>query len=395
MKRKISLEEFPVADNHCFAFAPKANMITKEQFIRLFSLGGWSVLGSRTVVSSEEASEQVRSAVSFKFAIRLLSDFLRCKRNLDSVIEARNKKSSKFPEYLKELFASVRLEALVIDTGFQPVSVEEFKTYVPARVGWVLRLEPLIKRLLENETEFDKFVNGFNEALAEGIRKGCVGFKTIIAYRTGLDIASVSEEDAKADFERMARRVERAAWFGPPVKNLRDYLVRRAIDMCIKHDKVLQIHTGLGDTDILGSKCNPILLEDFLKQPDVQAAKVVLVHGGYPYILEASWLANVLPNVYLELSSPLPPYFAPAVSVRRYIETLQQTPSKKIVYGSDGAEFPETHWLSAKIAKLTLQLTLEKLVRLGMVGEDDAEEIARDILFENVRRLYKTNCGFW
>lgn len=364
-------------------------MITREQFIRLFSLGGWSVLGSRAVVSSEEAWEQVRSAVSFRFAIKLLSQFLGCERNLESVVEARNKKSSRFPDYLKELFGSVRLEALLIDSGFQPVSVEEFKTYVPARVGWVFRLEPLIKQLLETETDFDKLASRFDDALAESVRNGCVGFKTIIAYRTGLDMAYVSEEDAKADLERMSRGLERAAWFGPPVKNLRDHLIRRAVDVCIKYDKVMQIHTGLGDTDILGSKCNPILLENFLKHENVQPAKVVLVHGGYPYVLEASWLANVLPNVHLELSTPLPPHFAPAVSVRRYIETIQQTPSRKILYGSDGAQFPEMHWLSAKMAKLTLQLTLEKLVGLGMLDEDDVEEIAGNILFENVRRLYR------
>lgn len=389
MKRIISLDDFPVADNHCVAFPRKAKVITRDEFVGLFLLGGPTVSGSKAVVSSEEAYEQAQSAVSFRHAIRLLSEFLGCEKKLDSVIEARNKKSMEFSHYLRELFGSVHLTDLVIDSGVQPVDLDEFKSYVPARVAWVFRLEPLVKQLLETETKFDDFIRRFDEALVEAIQNGCVGFKTIIAYRTGLDISLASEDDARADFKRMSRGQEPTAWFGPLVKKLRDHLVRRATETCVKHDKVLQIHTGLGDTDIIGSKCNPILLEHFLKEEEVQPAKIVLVHGGYPYVLEASWLANVLPNVYLELSTPLPPYFAPAVSVRRYIETIQQAPSRKIVYGSDAHQFPEMHWLSAKIAKSTLNLTLEQLIELGMLDEGDAKEIAEDILLNNVRRLYK------
>jgi hypothetical protein len=384
-----SLNDFSVADNHCLAFSPKASVITRDEFIQFFSLGGPSVSDSRTGVNAEEAADQVRSAVSFKSAIRLLSEFLGCERNLDSVIETRNKRSREFSNYLKELFGSVHLTHLVIDSGFHPIDLDEFKSYVPAHVAWVYRLEPLVKQLLETETKFDEFIRKFDEALLKGIQDGCVGFKTIIAYRTGLDISLTSEEDARTDFERMFRGHELTAWFGPVVKKLRDHLVCRATEICVKHDRVLQIHTGLGDTDIVGTKCNPILLEDFLKEDKVRPAKVVLVHGGYPYILEASWLANVLPNVYLELSSPLPPYFAPAVSVRRYVETIQQAPSRKIVYGSDGHQFPEMHWLSARIAKSTLNLSLKQLVELGILDEDDSKEIAEDILLNNVKRLYK------
>lgn len=389
MKRRIVLDDFPVADNHCFAFPPQASKMIKEDFVRLFAVGGFSVSGTKVQIEPEEALEQVRSAVSFKHAIKRLSEFLGCKNDLDSVVEARNRRSKEFPKYVKELFDSVRLQTLLIDSGFQPVSVDEFKTYVPTRVGRIFRIEPLVSQLLEAETSFNAFLAKFDEALLGAVRDDCLGFKTIIAYRTGIDIAFASEGDAKTDFERMIRKQEPRAWFGPVVKKLRDYLVRRTIEWCIKYDKVMQIHTGLGDTDVVASKCNPILLETFLKHEHIQPGKVVLIHGGYPYILEAAWLANVLPNVYLELSSPLPPYFPPAVSARRYIETIQQAPSRKIVYGSDAGEIPEMHWLSAKIAKQALQVTLEKLVELGMLDESDAKEIAKNILFENVRRLYK------
>jgi len=388
MRTKIDLESLPIADNHCFAFAPTAGVLGKEQFMRLFALGGPVVFGSKAVISREEMSEQVHSSLAFRYAVKLLSDFLETEKKIDSVAEARNKRSKDFPGYLKELFGDVGLKTLVIDSGFQPVTLDEFVSYAPVEVGRIFRLEPFVKQLLETEPDFEGLIRKFDETLVSEISEGCIGFKTVIAYRTGLDINRAAENVARVDFEHMRNGEEPKAWFGPVVKNLRDHLINRTIDICIKHNRVLQIHTGLGDTDIVGSKCNPILLQDFLKEEEVQNAKVVLIHGGWPYIIEASWLANVLPNVYLELSTPLPPYFAPAVSVRRYTETIQQTPSRKIVYGSDAGELPEIHWLSAKVAKSTLQATLEQLVGQEMLDEDDAFEMAEQILYGNVKRLY-------
>lgn len=389
VKTRLALDDLPVADNHCFAFPPQAKAITDEQFMRYFAVGGFSVMGTKTSLDPREAFDQVRSAVSFKYCLRLLARFLRCKSDLGTVVNTRNKRSKEFSRYVSDLFGNVKLQILLIDSGLQPVSVDEFKSYVPTRVGRIFRIEPLVKQLLETKADFKELLAEFDETLLGAVRDGCVGFKTIIAYRTGLDIDAVTEDEARKDFERIMHKQEPTAWFGPVAKNLRDHLVFRTINACIKHDKVMQIHTGLGDTDIVGPRCNPILLESFLKHEEIQPAKVVLVHGGYPYIIEAAWLANVLPNVHLELSSPLPPYFAPAVSARRYVETIQQAPTRKIVYGSDGGEIPEMHWLSAKMAKLTLQLSLGKLIELDMLDNVDAREIARNILFENVRRLYK------
>jgi predicted TIM-barrel fold metal-dependent hydrolase len=388
MNATIELHDIPIADNHCFAFAPSSEKITEDQFVRLFSVGGPTVFGVKTNLSSSETAELARSAVAFKHSIRLLSRFLGCANDLKSVVDARNKRSADFAGYVRNLFGSVNLRALMIDSGFQPVSVAEFRTYAPAQVGWVFRIEPLVKQLLESEGSFKELIAKFDEALLQAVRNRCVAFKTIIAYRSGLDLQVASEEDARADFDRVAKE-GRLEWFGPLAKRLRDHLVLRTIKTCIRHDKVMQIHTGLGDTDIVGTKCNPILLQSFLKHEEVLPAKIVLIHGGYPYFFEAAWLANVLGNVHVELSTPLPPYFAPPASSRRFVETIQAAPTRKIVYGSDAGEIPEMHWLSAKIGKSALQLALGKLIELDILDEPEAQQIAREILFENAKRLYK------
>lgn len=125
MKARLDIDNIPIADNHCFAFAPSANAISAEQFVRIFSLGGPTVFGNKPVVTGKEVSDQVGSALSFKFAIRLLSRFLGCREDLASTVDARNTRSRDFSSYLRGLFESVKLKTLIIDSGFQPVGVDE------------------------------------------------------------------------------------------------------------------------------------------------------------------------------------------------------------------------------------------------------------------------------
>ena len=179
------------------------------------------------------------------------------------------------------------------------------------------------------------------------------------------------------------------AWFGPVAKKLRDYLLLRAFVNSVELGAPMQLHTGLGDTDIVVAKCNPGLLLNALKDPKYQPTKVVLIHGGFPYTTEACWLANSLPNVYVELSAPVPTYFSPAISPERYKQMMQLAPVSKLIYGSDGGEFPEIHWLMIKMAKWSLSRALSSLVDDGAILREDALQYAELMLNGNARRLYK------
>jgi predicted TIM-barrel fold metal-dependent hydrolase len=260
-----------------------------------------------------------------------------------------------------------------------------FEKYAPAKTRRIFRIEPLIKRLLEDSKNYNELVNEFESEAKSAVRKrGFSGFKTVIAYRTGLDISPSDEARARASFrDGMKDR----AWFGPKVKPLRDYLVNVTAEIASKSGAFLQIHTGLGDTDILGDRCNPLLLQGFLKQERVLKTPIVLIHGGFPYTKEAAWLCSMFPNLYFELSSPFPPTFLPVLSKARFADVLEIVPTNRIVYGSDAIETPEFHWFSAKLTKQALADALGDLVTEHVMSEDEAYTTADKILDANSRRL--------
>jgi predicted TIM-barrel fold metal-dependent hydrolase len=116
---------------------------------------------------------------------------------------------------------------------------------------------------------------------------------------------------------------------------------------------------------------------------------VVLIHGGFPNTAGAAWLANVFPNVYFELSTPLPPYFLPPLSGSRFKEVLEMVPVTRIVYGSDSHDIPEMHWLSAKLAKEALAEAMGELVEERVMDEGEVAAASRRIMSENAVSLLK------
>lgn len=153
-------------------------------------------------------------------------------------------------------------------------------------------------------------------------------------------------------------------------------------------DVPMQIHTGVGDFEVDLTRCNPILLYDFLRSPAYRSARVVLLHC-YPFMAEAGYMASMLPRVYCDLSEGVP--FAAPAADRIYLTTLEMAPISKVMYGSDGFGLPELNFLGAKLGKLALARALDQLVGGGFLSLREAEEAAGLILAGNARALYRTD----
>ncbi len=336
-------------------------------------------------VRTKSQAGDLSASIAFRRLMNELADLLGTPRRYHEVLVARRRAARRFDGYVQLLFRDAKVERVALDNGIEPVSFEKFRKYASAKTHRIFRIEPLIRRLLEDSKNFSELVGDFEEEITAAVRKrGFAGFKTVIAYRTGLDITSPDEAQARASF-RSGRKDK--AWFGPRVKPLRDYLVHRTAEIASKAGVFLQIHTGLGDTDILADRCNPLLLQGFLKQKSVLETPIILIHGGFPYTREAAWLCSMFPNLYFELSSPFPPTFLPALSKSRLEEVLEIVPTTRVVYGSDAVETPEFHWFSAKLAKGALAASLEDLVDQHVLGEDDAYKTADMVLNRNAQRL--------
>ncbi len=387
----IDASALPVVDVHCHPFM-KQGELTPNQFTDLVSFPGGSVeymaQGGVAVDDAliDELQRLRRDTVYFRYLVHRLAKFFDCEPDVERVVEERNKAEQDYGGYLKRLFDDCGLTTLVIDFGYQkaPLDPIRLKKEVPAEVVPICRIEPLIAELLHEDIGWDEFRRRFDDTLANAIQQeGYCGLKSIIAYRTGLDISPLSRTP---DQGLQALDAIRRGIGGQAMKKLRDHLLCRALELCMEYDVPMQIHTGMGDFEVDLPRCRPALLMDLLRFPAFRACRVLLVHTGYPYHAEAGYMANMLPRVYCDVSEGIP--FAANAARRIYAEVLEMAPISKVVYGSDGYVAPETNYVGAKLGKAALAQALGDLVDAGMLSLAEAEEAARLILAGNARRLY-------
>lgn len=369
-------------------------MLTAEAFTDLASFGGGSESymqhGGISVDNDVRAELQgvKRDTIYFRRLVRDLAAFFGTEPELDAVLAARNRAVSEgYSDYVGRLYADANIESLVFDFGY-PVpnlALDAVREEIPVEVVPILRIEPLIAGLLASDIGWTEFKTRFDDTISEALTTGGYrGMKSIIAYRTGLDVSPLSRTP---DQGLQALDAIRRGLGGGSMKKLRDHLLCRALELAMEHDVPMQIHTGMGDFEVNLPLARPSLLLDLLRFPTFRACRVVLVHTGYPWHREAGYIANVLPRVYCDISEGVP--FAGHAARAIISEVLEMAPLSKVLYGSDGFNIPEINYTSAKLGKQALTQVLTDLVSDRMLGEADAQAAGAMILAGNARELYR------
>jgi hypothetical protein len=389
----IDTSALPVVDAHCHPFLNQGKL-NPEQFTDIVSFGGitpeYMAAGDVTVDADlvGELQRIKRDTLYFRSMLKQLAAFFDCPPVLESVLEERNRAVEQgYTDYVRRLYEGCGLTTLVTDFGYPqpPISIPRFVEDIPVDVIPIYRIEPLIADLLESGCGWDEFRRRYEETIANALEyRTYRGLKSIIAYRTGLDISPLSRT---SDQGLQALDAVRRGTGGQAMKKLRDHLLCRAMELCMEYDVPFQIHTGMGDHEVDLVQCRPALLMDLLRFPVFRSCRVLLVHSGYPYHAEAGYLAHVLPRVYCDVSEGIP--FAGNAARRILSEVLEMAPISKVVYGSDGYGAPEVSFVGAKLGKQALAGAMQDLVDVGMFTQDEAEQAARQILSENARRLYR------
>jgi len=315
---------------------------------------------------------------------RWLAEHLGCEPNRDAVVRSRTEALRADPVgYTKGLLEAAGVVAVLADEGYPqpPIPADEFASTIGVRVHRVTRLEPWV--LAHREGTFDDLVAGVeSEANDAAVDPNCVAYKSIVAYRTGLDVGDPAADEAREAFARWKADEWRES--REHAKPVRDFLVRRTLAVAKEHDRPFHFHCGGGDTDINLAHAKPQDLFPLLV--DVQDQPVVLVHAGYPWIREAAYMATVLPNVYLELSELIPWGFG---QVEWALEMLVGTvPVAKLLYGSDEAGEPESFWISALLARRALERVLDRFVERDYVAIKHAERLGAMVLGESCTALH-------
>ena len=375
----VDLRRVPVVDNHCHG------ILRSQTFDGLAS---WR----RAFTESADPGmprDHVATTAFYRRLIRALADFFGCDPIEAEVLAARQERE--VWDHTGVLLRAANIEALLLDIGYpspeEVLSEEELAELANCRIGPMPRLETLMERLLSEHDSLGEVKDALADALEDVRGQGYVALKSIVAYRTGLNVREWPEEDAEASFQEF-RRDMREGQARLVHKPLLDTLLHTAFSEAARQEVPVQFHVGYGDADANLLLGNPLLLRAVLQRPDYHSMPVVLLHECYPYTRQGGYLAAVYENVYLDLSYGIPLLgFGEMLSFTR--QALGVAPISKLMYSSDGIGVPELHWMSAMDGRRVLGQSLGEMVKHGELSFSEAESAGEDMLRGNAIRLYQ------
>lgn len=369
----LDLSQLPVVDGHCHPLLLRPDDVSLETFLDLFTEGRHGTMRA-----------QVPFTGYYQRALRALATRFGVAPDARVVLEARRRRG---PDAGRAHLAEAGVGTLLVDTGYPPdaMPLPEMRKRLACEIHEVLRIETCAERLLPQRLPYPEFVETFRRTLLAAAPH-CVAFKTIVAYRAGLDVGTGTDDECAASYARALAAISAGGRPRLTEKPLLDRLVAMTLDVARDTGRPLQIHAGFGDPDIDLVRANPLLLRPVLEDPRWADARIVLLHMAYPYTREAAFMAAVWPHVHLDLSLALP-FLGPG-SIPPLIEILSLAPSSKLLYGSDVAALPELFALSATWGRAALGEALAWLVDRDALDAAAAAHAARAILAGNAIALY-------
>ncbi|MEQ6899534.1 amidohydrolase family protein [Nocardioides sp. YIM 152588] len=288
-------------------------------------------------------------------------------------------------EAARRLLGACGAVDLLVDTGLSHpglCSPGRLGEHAGARVHEITRIEAVVEEIAASGVD----ASGLGAAVADALAArtaGSVGFKTIAAYRTGLDLPA--SPPAAAEVRRAADRWLHTGAAGGRSRLDEPVLIAHAVHACLRLGLPLQVHTGFGDPDLDLHRADPSLLVPLLRALPPEAGPVVLLHC-YPYHRQAAYLAHAFPRVALDLGLAINHVGVRAAAV--VAETLELAPFGSVLHATDGFALPELHHLGSVLFRRALARVLESWLADDALTADDALRYAGMIGAGNARRVY-------
>src|SRR2546423_594839 len=188
----LDLTGIPVVDNHC-------HPVLLNQHMDGVQFRGYCTEATDAIF----AEEHIPNTVYYLWLLRQMAIFYGCERDEETILEVRNKLAT--DALIEHLFRAANIDTLVLDPAYPPNS----ECYTPERMGQLgrcravkmLRLETLMQQLILQYSDFDDVVDRFSTAVSRAREDGFCALKSIVAYRTGLNIMEWSKDEAVASFD--------------------------------------------------------------------------------------------------------------------------------------------------------------------------------------------------
>jgi hypothetical protein len=374
----LDLSGIPVVDNHCHPVLLN-QQVDAPGFRNYF-----------TEASNPSIPEKhIPNTVYYLWLLRQLATIYGCPNTEEDILAIRS--SLDDDTLLERFFRAANIDTLILDPAF-PLphicySPEHMGQLGHCRTARMLRLETLMQQLIIQYQNFDEVVDRYTLALTNAREQGYCALKSIVAYRTGLEISEWSKDQAVSSFQEALLAI-RNGQLRIAHKPLIDYLLHIAFQQAAEQELPVQFHTGYGDGDTDMRLGNPLHLRDVLERKDYQPMKVVLLHESYPYTQLGAYLAAIYPHVYFDLSYMIP--FVDRLEMLAFTrQALGVTPASKLMYSSDGIHVPEMHWAGAIRGRSIIGLVLQEMIDADEIDQEQAYDLALQILHDTAYTVYR------
>jgi predicted TIM-barrel fold metal-dependent hydrolase len=235
-----------------------------------------------------------------------------------------------------------------------------------------------------NPQTFDDYLNVISVTLERLADQGIAALKMNFSYWRDIAVDVVEKAEAAAVYD--SKDSSPVAY-----KRLQDYILRHLIAKAATMGLPIHIHVGPTAVTKPMESTSPARFDPFLWLPDIKSAKIVLLHGCYPYTRESGFMVSRTsdaPNLYLDLS--LFWYYVPGtpeIAVPIVRDWILAGLVPKMIYGSDS---PSVHGivLSSICARQTFARVLQGLMDEGSLSEGQALDIAQAVFYDNAKALY-------
>jgi predicted TIM-barrel fold metal-dependent hydrolase len=241
----------------------------------------------------------------------------------------------------------------------------------------------LMRQEMKPQT-FDDYLNMISATIERLVDQGVAALKMNFSYWRDIAVEVVEKADAEKVYNDKDTTPAR-------YKVLQDYILRHLIGKAAQVGLPIHIHAGPTGVTKPMETTSPARFDPFLWLPDIRPAKIVLLHGCYPYTRESGFMVGRMgdvPDLYLDVS--LMWYWVPGVPeilVQTIRDWILAGIVPKMIYGSDS---PSVYGVmfSAMNARHTFYLALKGLVEECTFSCAQALDIASAVFYDNAKALY-------